>query len=152
MKRITPVFVTLALALVVWSCGGSSTLDNTVASVFLTVDISENNPDIDICTQVGDIWSTAWKSIGDQGSRRARTSAQSGRQPQALGDHSLSHGRWNDGVARSGRTTSRSLSPPADRPASKTTGSTRCGVSERGAAGVSVVRKRRVRSRDRQHQ
>ena len=41
MKRITPVFVTLALALTVWSCGGSSTLDNTEAAVYLTVDVSE---------------------------------------------------------------------------------------------------------------
>ncbi len=55
MKRITPVFVTLALALVVWSCGGSSTLDNTEAAVFLTVDIAEYNPDIDICLQLTDI-------------------------------------------------------------------------------------------------
>ena len=55
MKRITPVFVTLALALVVWSCGGSSTLDNTEAAVFLTVDIAEYNPDIDLCLQLTDI-------------------------------------------------------------------------------------------------
>ena len=55
MKRITPVFVTLALALVVWSCGGSSTLDNTEAAVFLTVDIAEYNPDIDLCLQSTDI-------------------------------------------------------------------------------------------------
>lgn len=55
MKRITPVFVTLALALMVWSCGGNSTLDNTEAAVFLTVDISEYNPDIDICLQQTDI-------------------------------------------------------------------------------------------------
>jgi hypothetical protein len=55
MKRITPVFVALALALVLWSCGGSSTLDNTEAKVFLTVDISEYNPDIDVCLQASDI-------------------------------------------------------------------------------------------------
>jgi hypothetical protein len=55
MKRITPVFLTLALALVVWSCGGSSTLDNTEASVYLTVDVSEYNPDIDLCLQATDI-------------------------------------------------------------------------------------------------
>ena len=55
MKRITPVFVTLALALMVWSCGGNSTLDNTEAAVFLTVDISEYNPEIDLCLQQGDI-------------------------------------------------------------------------------------------------
>ena len=55
MKRITPVFVTLALALMVWSCGGNSTLDNTEAAVFLTVYISEYNPEIDLCSQQGDI-------------------------------------------------------------------------------------------------
>jgi hypothetical protein len=55
MKRITPVFVTLALALVVWSCGGNSTLDNTEAAVFLTVDIEEYFPDVDICLLPTDI-------------------------------------------------------------------------------------------------
>ena len=55
MKRITPVFVTLALALMVWSCGGNSTLDNTEAAVFLTVEISEYNPEIDLCLQSTDI-------------------------------------------------------------------------------------------------
>ena len=55
MKRITPVFVTLALALVVWSCGGSSTLDNTEATVYLTVDVTEYNPEIDLCLQPTDI-------------------------------------------------------------------------------------------------
>ena len=37
------------LSLVVLSCGGNSTLDNTEAEVVLTVDIEEYNPDIDIC-------------------------------------------------------------------------------------------------------
>ncbi len=55
MKRITPVFVTLALALVVWSCGGSSTLDNSEASVYLTVEVSSYTPDVDICLQFEDI-------------------------------------------------------------------------------------------------
>jgi hypothetical protein len=55
MKRITPVFVTLALALTVWSCGGSSTLNDTEAAVFLTIDVTEYNPDIDICLQLTDI-------------------------------------------------------------------------------------------------
>jgi hypothetical protein len=55
MKRIMHVCIVLALAAAVVSCGGSSSLDNTVATVFLTVDIQANNPDIDICTQVGDI-------------------------------------------------------------------------------------------------
>ena len=55
MNRIMQVCIVLALAVVVVSCGGNSSLDNSVATVFLTVDIQENNPDIDICTQVGDI-------------------------------------------------------------------------------------------------
>jgi hypothetical protein len=55
MKRITPVFVTLALALVVWSCGGSSTLDSTEAAVFLTIDVELYNPDIDICVLPTDV-------------------------------------------------------------------------------------------------
>ncbi|MFC2144153.1 hypothetical protein ACFLQM_00525 [Acidobacteriota bacterium] len=55
MKRITPVFVTLALALTVWSCGGSSTLDNTEAAVFLTVEVTEYNPEIDLCLQQSDM-------------------------------------------------------------------------------------------------
>jgi hypothetical protein len=55
MKRIAPVFVMLALALVSWSCGGNSTLDNTEAAVFLTIDIEAYNPDIDICFQLTDI-------------------------------------------------------------------------------------------------
>ena len=55
MKRITPVFVALALALVVWSCGGSNILDNTDATVYLTVDITEYNPEIDLCLQSTDI-------------------------------------------------------------------------------------------------
>ena len=49
MKRITSVGVVLAAALVLGSCGGNSTLDDTEAAVFITVDIDEYNPDIDIC-------------------------------------------------------------------------------------------------------
>ena len=55
MKRIMQVCIVLALAVAVVSCGGNSSLDNTVATVFLTVDIQQNNPDIDICFQLGDI-------------------------------------------------------------------------------------------------
>jgi hypothetical protein len=55
MNRIMRVCIVLALAVAVLSCGGNSSLDNSVATVFLTVDIEENNPDIDVCTQVGDI-------------------------------------------------------------------------------------------------
>jgi hypothetical protein len=55
MKRISPVFVTLALAMVVWSCGGNSTLDNTEAAVFLTIDVEGYNPDVDICLLPTDV-------------------------------------------------------------------------------------------------
>ncbi len=55
MKRLMKLSVVLALGLVVGSCGGSSSLDNTVASVYLTVDVSAYNPDIDICLQVVDL-------------------------------------------------------------------------------------------------
>jgi len=55
MKRITPVFLTLTLAFVVWSCGGSSTLDNSEAAVYLTVDVSNYTPDIDLCLQATDL-------------------------------------------------------------------------------------------------
>ena len=55
MKRIMHACIVLALAVAVVSCGGNSSLDNTVATVFLTVEIEEHNPDIDVCTQVGDL-------------------------------------------------------------------------------------------------
>jgi hypothetical protein len=55
MKRIALVFVTLALALVAWSCGGNSTLDNTEAAVYLTIDIEAYNPDVDICLLPTDV-------------------------------------------------------------------------------------------------
>lgn len=55
MKRFMQLCVVLALGLVVGSCGGSSTLDNTAATVYLTVDVSAYNPDIDICLQATDL-------------------------------------------------------------------------------------------------
>jgi hypothetical protein len=55
MKRILNLSVVLALGLVVGSCGGSSTLDNTEASVFLTMDVTAYNPEIDICLQFTDL-------------------------------------------------------------------------------------------------
>jgi hypothetical protein len=55
MNRTLQIAFTLALALAVGSCGGSSSLDNTEASVFLTVDITEYNPDVDVCAQIGDL-------------------------------------------------------------------------------------------------
>ena len=76
MKRITPVFVTLALALVVWSCGGSSTLDNTEATVFLTIDISEYTPDIDLCLQQSDLSVTSMEISSETKDPTGNTSAQ----------------------------------------------------------------------------
>ncbi len=55
MNRIMRVCIVLAFAVAVLSCGGNSSLDNSVATVFLTVDIEENNPDIDVCTQTSDM-------------------------------------------------------------------------------------------------
>ena len=49
MKRITSVGVVLLAALVLGSCGGNSTLDDTEAAVYITVEIEEYNPDTDIC-------------------------------------------------------------------------------------------------------
>jgi len=55
MKRPWQFCGVIAIVLMAVSCGGSSSLDNTVASVYLTIEIEENNPDIDICLQAGDI-------------------------------------------------------------------------------------------------
>ena len=54
MKRIPQLCTLAALALLVASCGGNSTLDDTESAVVLTVEIDEYNPDIDIC-QSGDV-------------------------------------------------------------------------------------------------
>ena len=56
MKNILQLCIVLALGPLLVSCGGSSTLDNTEASVFLTVEIEGYNPDIDICVQLGDVF------------------------------------------------------------------------------------------------
>jgi hypothetical protein len=55
MNRFLQFCVVLALALVVGSCGGNSTLDNTEAAVFLTVEVDENVPDVDLCAQSFDL-------------------------------------------------------------------------------------------------
>jgi hypothetical protein len=52
MKRITSVGIMLAVVLLLGSCGGNSTLDDSEAAVFITVEIDEYNPDIDICTYI----------------------------------------------------------------------------------------------------
>ena len=50
MKRINGIGILLAAVLVLASCGGNSTLDDTEAAVYITVEIDEVNPDIDICS------------------------------------------------------------------------------------------------------
>jgi len=52
MKRITSVGIVLAVALVLGSCGGNSTLDDSEAAVYITVEIEEYNPDIDVCSYI----------------------------------------------------------------------------------------------------
>jgi len=55
MNRFLQFCGVIALVLMAVSCGGNSTLDNTVASVYLTIEVEENTPDIDICLQFGDV-------------------------------------------------------------------------------------------------
>jgi len=55
MKRLLLGCAVLALAGMTASCGGSSSLDDTEANVWLSVEIVEYGPDIDICTQVSDV-------------------------------------------------------------------------------------------------
>jgi len=55
MKRIPQLCGLAALALLVASCGGNSTLDDTESAVVLTVEIEEYNPDIDVCQQGADV-------------------------------------------------------------------------------------------------
>ena len=52
MKRITSVGLVLAAVVMLGSCGGNSTLDDTEAAVFITVEVEEYNPDIDICAYI----------------------------------------------------------------------------------------------------
>ena len=50
MKRITSVGIVLAAALLLGSCGGNSSLDDSGVAVYITVEIDLYNPDIDICS------------------------------------------------------------------------------------------------------
>jgi hypothetical protein len=52
MKRITTVGIVLTMVLLLGSCGGNSTLDDSEAAVFITVEVEEYNPDIDICANI----------------------------------------------------------------------------------------------------
>ena len=55
MKRFWQFCGVIVLVLTAVSCGGNSTLDNTVAVVYLTIEVEDNTPDIDICLQFGDV-------------------------------------------------------------------------------------------------
>ena len=55
MDRILKIGVTLTLAVMMVSCSGTSTLGGNEATVFLTVDIEEYNPDVDVCLTLTDI-------------------------------------------------------------------------------------------------
>jgi hypothetical protein len=55
MKHIPQLCILVVLAMLVSSCGGNSTLDDTEAAVVLTVNLDEYNPDIDICSQGFDV-------------------------------------------------------------------------------------------------
>ncbi len=49
MRRFFVISFACVLAVGLLSCSGGSGLDNTGVPVFLTVDITENNPDINVC-------------------------------------------------------------------------------------------------------
>ncbi len=53
MNRIPQLCTLAALALLVASCGGNSTLDDTESAVVLTVEIEEYNPEVDVCVGLG---------------------------------------------------------------------------------------------------
>jgi len=53
MRRFVVVLCTLAVLGGLIACSGGSKLDNTGVPVFLTVDIEEYNPDINVCTNGG---------------------------------------------------------------------------------------------------
>ena len=55
MRRAALVCSVSCLALLALSCGGSNKLDDTEAPVYITVEVEEYNPDVDICLQVGDL-------------------------------------------------------------------------------------------------
>jgi hypothetical protein len=55
MKKLFTIAAPMVLMVLVASCGGNSTLDNDESVVFLTVNIDLYNPDIDVCSQAGDI-------------------------------------------------------------------------------------------------
>ena len=51
MKRALPIVVLLSLLAAALSCGGNSTLNETEAVVFLTANVTQYNPDINIGVQ-----------------------------------------------------------------------------------------------------
>ena len=53
MKRHFKVVLPIVLVIFAVACGGSSSLDNTEATVFLTVTLDTYAPDIDICLTSG---------------------------------------------------------------------------------------------------
>ena len=55
MMRFWQICGVIAIGLTAVSCGGNSTLDNTVAAVYLTIEVEENSPDIDLCLQTFDV-------------------------------------------------------------------------------------------------
>jgi hypothetical protein len=53
MKRIPQLCILAALALLAASCGGNSTLDDSESAVVISVQVTEYNPEIDICGAAG---------------------------------------------------------------------------------------------------
>ena len=55
MNRILKASFVLAMVAIVASCGGNSALDNTESVLVLTIDVTEYDPDVDVCLQLTDI-------------------------------------------------------------------------------------------------
>lgn len=52
MRRFCVISIALLLVGGLMACSGSSALDNSDSPVFLTVDVTENDPDVNVCAPV----------------------------------------------------------------------------------------------------
>jgi len=55
MYRLLTIFVLVAGLIFLTGCSGGSALDNTSAAVFLTVEIEQYNPEVNVCAVAGDL-------------------------------------------------------------------------------------------------
>jgi hypothetical protein len=55
MNRILKASFVFALAVIAASCGGNSSLDNSESVLVLTIDVTNYNPDVDVCGELFDL-------------------------------------------------------------------------------------------------